>query len=305
MRTLCYQIDQKADGMSVQGYLLGEKGISRRILKQAKRTPGGLTCNGLHIRTVDVLHAGDLLRLTVEEPPAGKPPLAPSDKEAAVVYEDEDLVVFDKPAGMYCHPVKVHQQDTLANVFVARYGTGQPFRPVNRLDRDTSGLVLAAKNAFGASRLGAYGTGVEKKEYLAVTQGLLPAREGIVELPVYKDPNHGSRRLTGEGGQYAKTGYRVLGEGAGHCLVLLRLYTGRTHQIRAHMAALGAPLAGDDLYGGSREKMGRQALHCFRMSFERPAGGVVTLCSQPHEDFQNLLKNLGISLSDCINIKKC
>ena len=167
MRELEYRIDAAHDGMRVVDFLRRCHGFSSRVVKSFRHDPDTIDCNGAHIRVVDCLHEGDVLRLRLKEPHWQLPP---SEVQVPIAYEDEDILIFNKPAGMPCHPTPAHRQDTLANVFsglMARRGESAVFRPLNRLDKDTSGLVLAAKNSYAAAWAGESC----QKEYLALCCG--------------------------------------------------------------------------------------------------------------------------------------
>lgn len=170
-------------------------------------------------------------------------------------------------------------------------GTPCPFRPVNRIDKNTSGLVLAAKNSFAAPLLAAH----FQKVYRALAEGILPRGEGTIELPILRAEGSIICRRTGKEGKPSRTDYRVLAAAGGHTLLRAVPVTGRTHQIRVHFAALGHPLAGDDLYGGSRALIGRQALHAEEITFQSPfAPQPVRVCAPLPEDFLQLMDAVGI-----------
>lgn len=190
------------------------------------------------------------------------------DLAVPVIYEDDDAILFDKPAGMPCHVSKGHPDDTLAN-FYAAHCPGSKFRVLGRLDKDTSGLVLATKNARAAqfltdSRI--------FKEYAAILCGV-PDKSGCIDAPIEdRDPGL-RRRYVSDGGRPSITRYRVICSSGGRSLVSACPETGRTHQIRVHFSYADAPLAGDALYGGDCEAIGRQALHRRMLRFIHPVTG--------------------------------
>lgn len=266
MRKFTYRITEKHSGKSVQDYLIHEQGFSRRILTRLKREPEHIACNGKHIRMVDLLYTGDELRIILTEPVHIPPNSA---LEVPIVYEDEDLVVFNKPYGMPVHPSVRHHGDTLANFFSYRMqqdGIDATFRPINRLDRDTMGLCLVAKNALSAKKL----ANSVKKEYTAVVCGELLESEGEINRPIGRADHTLIKRKVCPNGQPSVTRFRVLRRGKGYTLIRVFLLTGRTHQIRVHFSDLGYPLAGDDLYGGSLADCTTQALCCTRLIFMHP-----------------------------------
>ena len=209
-----------------------------------------------------------------------------------VVYETSHLALIDKPAGMAVHPTLNYPCDTLANGWAGRLaaeGRQGPCRPVNRIDKGTSGLVLCAKNAYAAAFL----PGQVEKVYLAVAEGEMPPGEGTVDAPIGRGEGILQRCVVPDG-QPSRTHYQVLAAGGGYSLLRVRLETGRTHQIRVHMAHIGHPLAGDWLYGhGPGPDIQRQALHCFAMclpAMPGSAGGWVY--TPPPEDMQQLYRKM-------------
>jgi len=195
---------------------------------------------------------------------------------------------------MLVHPAGKGFDDALANFCAARYPR-QLFRPVGRLDRNTTGACLIAKTKLVASLL----SGDVDKDYLALAEGLLAAEEGLIDAPLLRVPGTTIRRRVDPAGQPSQTRFRLLqsfpelGE-KGHSWLRLKLLTGRTHQIRAHMAHLGHPLAGDSLYGGSTELIGRHALHCAVLRFRQPVTGEELEIRSPlPPDLQQLLQQAG------------
>jgi len=184
------------------------------------------------------------------------------DPEIPVIFENEDIVIFDKPSGIPVHPSIKHQGDTLGNYFAYLY-PNLTFRAVNRLDCNTSGLCAVAKNSYGASHY----QGIIKKTYYAVAEGITP-ESGIIDAPIAREKESIITRCVREDGQKAVTHYKRLLFNKDYSLLRINLETGRTHQIRVHFAYIGHPLAGDNLYGGKIDIINRQALHCGIMEFE-------------------------------------
>lgn len=269
MATLEFIVPTEWGGKRLDAFLRTVHHFSGTTIKRAKSTEGGLTMDGCHIRTVDPLRAGAVIRVVTD---AAQRRYPPSTATAPVLYEDEDLIIFNKPAGMPCHPSKGHPFDTLANVFAARPDTnGLFFRPVGRLDKDTSGAVLCAKHAHAAYRL--FGEAKPLKIYLALITGILPHAQGVVDAPICREIEGGQRRCVRADGQRALTHYKILLSSNALSLLALWLETGRTHQIRVHMAHLGYPLAGDAFYGGDCSLIPRHALHCADMKLTHPLSG--------------------------------
>jgi len=277
------------------GEFLRQCGVSRRLVTKLKRVPMGITRNGELIRTVDIVCGGDTIVLkaldeSLLEPNAG---LA-----VPVAYEDDNIIIFNKPAGMPVHPSIKHQGDTLGNCFAAMYPQ-LTFRPINRLDKDTSGLCAVAKNAHSAN---VYGGAIDKV-YYAVTEGRpVPVKkiDGIewtetnegqyrISAPIGRAGESIIRREIRSDGQYAVTNYTIIKGVENYSLVRVVLETGRTHQIRVHFSSVGHPLAGDDFYGGSLEHCRVQALHCGEMSFLSFENEKISVCCPLREDMSALL----------------
>ena len=277
MRTITYSITPAHAGMSVERYLKQQHGYSTRTLVKLKHYPQGLQLNGWHARTIDLLQAGDTLAVTfLDSQEHGVEHFIRSNRRVEIPYEDDDLLVFNKPADMPCHQSCGHAADTLANVFAAHcdhLGLDLMYRPLNRLDRDTSGAVLVAKNRFAAARV----TNNFHKTYQAILLGCPPQPQGRVDAPIRREFPEEMRRIVAPDGQRAVTNYRVLAQGTveGQPLSLVDfvLETGRTHQIRVHMAHLGCPVLGDELYGQKSGLIPRQALHCRHIAFPQPVTG--------------------------------
>lgn len=264
MRRLEYTVPPDWGGSTVKGFAKGYLGLSVRALA-GQKFPGGILVNGEESRVTRTLLAGDRLCLTLPEEPMSCPP---EELPLDILYEDEDFLIVNKAPGMPVHPSPGHDRDSLLNAvsfYLLSTGRSYRARPLYRLDKDTSGVLAMAKHRIAAGA-------VTEKEYLAVCEGEL-AGAGTVNEPI--GLKEGSKIVRACGyGQPAVTHFWALGCAGGHTLVKLRLETGRTHQIRAHMAHMGRPLAGDDLYGGGREYIGRQALHCCSLKLECRAVGM-------------------------------
>ena len=243
--------------IQAERFLRRECGLSHRQISRLKQIPGGMTVGGRHLRSVDIVNPGDVIRLHMIDTPniTPNPTLF-----VPVAFEDEDVRFFDKPAGMPIHPSQNHRMDTLGNAYAAMF-PGETFRPVNRLDANTSGLTAAAKNAIAAARL----PGRIRKRYLAVVTGN-PPDDGTIEAPLGRTEESIIVRCVRPDGQTAVTHFRTISRGT-YNLVELWLETGRTHQIRVHMAYIGCPLAGDALYGGDMTHLTRHALHCCHVDY--------------------------------------
>ena len=253
------------EGGKKLGEVLQKRGVSRRLITRLKRTEKGITRNGALIRTIDQVAAGDTMILNEHDEKILEPN---GNLEVEILYEDNQLIIFNKPPFMPVHPSIKHQGDTLGNFF-AYHCPNLTFRPVNRLDRDTSGCVIAAKNQFAAKAL----QDSYEKVYYALCHGFFEQKSGTVSAPIAREQESIIKRCVRSDGQTAVTHYKVLEQREKYALVEFRLENGRTHQIRVHMAHIGHPIAGDDLYGGDREDFQRQALHCGKVTFLHPVSG--------------------------------
>ncbi len=266
--------------LTLQSFLLGQKGVSRRLLTKLKRQDMGITCNGKLIRSIDTVFPGDKIVLKIEDTSLLEPN---PNLNVPIVFENENLIVFDKPSGMPVHPSIKHQGDTLGNFF-AHICPDLTFRPVNRLDRDTSGLCIAAKNAHSANIL----QGNVQKVYYAAVHGTTDEK-GTISAPIARQTESIILRCVRADGQHAVTHYKRIRCNEKYSLEEIHLETGRTHQIRVHFAHIGNPLAGDDMYGGKREDIARQALHCGELVFAEPlTGEIINVKSQLPNDIEKL-----------------
>ncbi|MFH1559842.1 MAG: RluA family pseudouridine synthase [Chloroflexota bacterium] len=236
---------------------------------------GLVTVNGAIAKASYRLKGGELVEIEVAPPLPTT--LSPQDIPITVVYEDNDLLVVDKPAGMVVHPAPGHPLGTLVNALLARLpdlkGVGEGLRPgiVHRLDKDTSGLMVVAKNSQAHDHVSRQiKERAIRKVYLALTTGVLEPAEGIIRARVGRDPRNRKRMAVVEGGREAETPYRVVEMLPGFTLVEAFPKTGRTHQIRVHFSSLGHPLAGDSLYGGNDPRLDRQFLHAHILGFRLP-----------------------------------
>jgi 23S rRNA pseudouridine1911/1915/1917 synthase len=274
MKTLRYTwvIGSAHDGMLVRDYLLSVRAFSRQLIKQVKFTKG-ILLNGEYVTVREKVKSGD--ELTVRFPPEQRGERLISEHITLdILYEDDALMVINKPAGIAVMPSANQPSGTLANGLIAYYERHElPYTAhiVTRLDRDTSGLMLVAKHQYSHSLLAQSQDKNEvKRTYQAIVEGHLKVQQSTINEPIARKPGSIIERMVSKEGKEAITHYRVIRKYLHHTLVELQLLTGRTHQIRVHMAHIGHPLAGDDLYGGSLNKMNRQALHCVKLSFQHP-----------------------------------
>ena len=282
---LTYTARERDEGRKLYYILRDELRISATLLRRLKQV-GAIRTDGVLRFTDHRLRAGETVTvdLAAAEPPCD---LIPEAGEVDVLLEDEGMLAVNKPAGLLVHPTHARYTGTLLNLaagHLAAKGEAPVCHAVNRLDRDTSGVVLLAKNTYMKSLLSDEIAAGEKL-YLALAAGRPTEEEGTVSLPILRAEPPDMRRFVSEQGQPAVTRYRLLAEREGASLLLLKLETGRTHQIRVHMAALGCPVLGDRLYGteassslSSSLGIGRQALHAWRLSWkDTRTGGAVTV----------------------------
>lgn len=286
-------VTAEQDGRTVRSLLKGELGLSTARIGRLKRTETGLTVNGRRVFTSAVVHTGD--RLSVDLAAAEHPTdVCPAAMALDILWEDEHLLVLNKSAPLAVIPSSLSPgEPTLAEGLAHYLGPGFAFHPVNRLDRGTTGLMAVAKNGWVHDRLRRqlHGGGF-RRQYLAVCLGAPCPPEGCVELPIGRAPGSAIRRQADPQGRPARTDYRVLETAGPFSLVELTPRTGRTHQIRVHMAALGCPLAGDWLYGvEDRGLIARPALHAARLELTHPVTGqALSLAAPLPADMKKLLE---------------
>ncbi len=278
--------------MPVRAFLKAQQGISNTIWKRIKNSGtfaiNGIICNA----TLATVKNGDIITYDILRPTD----ILPEDLPLDIRYEDEWLLVINKPAGQLVHPTTKESTGTVGNAlmhYFAAQGEAHAFHPVHRLDRDTSGLLLVAKEPQIQYQLSPKGCKNFKREYQAMIEGRLEPPDGIIDAPIARAlPSIILRKVSPEG-QSARTHYRTLKSNGQLSLIELQLETGRTHQIRVHMAFMGHPLLGDELYGGNMERMQRQALHAFRLSFKHPMTGAELVITSPAPaDFAQLAAHI-------------
>ena len=275
-RNIDYIIDEDSAGLRVEQFLR-RKRYSGQNLSEIKRMPKSILVNGVHYYMRQELSTGDHLQVRICETQNSEK-IPPTKLPLDIIYEDEDLLVLNKPAGMPIHPSLNNYTNSIANALAYYFQSqGKPFifRCCNRLDRDTSGLTIVSKHLVSGSILSDMTKYREvHREYLAIARGSVTPSEGTIQAPLgRKEGTIIERTVDWEHGEDAVTHYKVVKEANGHSLVSLRLETGRTHQIRIHMKYLGYPLIGDYLYNPDMEYMTRQALHSHHIEFTHPITG--------------------------------
>lgn len=275
-RNIDYIIDKDSAGLRVEQFLR-RKRYSGQNLSEIKRMPKSILVNGVHYYMRQELSKGDHLQVRICETKNSEK-IPPTNLPLNIIYEDEDLLVLNKPAGMPIHPSLNNYTNSMANALAYYFQSQRKpfiFRCCNRLDRDTSGLTIVSKHLVSGSILSDMTKYREvHREYLAIARGSVTPSEGTIQAPLgRKEGTIIERTVDWEHGEDAVTHYKVVKEANGHSLVSLRLETGRTHQIRIHMKYLGYPLIGDYLYNPDMEYMTRQALHSHHMEFTHPITG--------------------------------
>lgn len=264
-KILTFTVPEDSESIDTKTFLRRHCQVSARTLSKLKRTDMGITRDGKLLKTTDILKAGDIVTLAM---PDDVNEITPIKGELDILFEDEHIILVNKPYYMPVHPTKIHQEDTLANIlcyYMQQKGEYYTFRAINRLDRDTSGCLLIAKDRYTANCLPT----TVSKEYVAACEGEINS-SGTVNAPIKVMEGRSIQRVVSADGAPSITHYFPVFTKNDHTLTRFILETGRTHQIRCHMSSISHPLAGDDMYGGSLNFISRQALHCNKMSFIHP-----------------------------------
>lgn len=301
MKTLYFVIEESGAGVTVAQYLKRELHFTKAQIRTLKFRENGITVNGVRTRVNQELAAGDHLQLALSDGADRSEQLVPAGGMPVILYEDEDVVCVDKPAGLVVHPSHGHFQDSLSNqmrVYYLKQGTDVKIRSIGRLDKDTSGVVVFAKNQIAAARLWQQRQqGYFKKEYLAWCTGVFSEREReqehTIAVPLAHAPGELMKMCAAESEEepvalHAVTHYQVVKQEHDRALVRLHLETGRTHQIRVHMAYLGHPLLGDPIYGDGISGETHAQLCAWKAEFIQPfTGQKVTVCSRKSQEFRS------------------
>lgn len=299
-------VKAEEDGITLLTLLKGRERLSSRTVKTLKFRDGGIKVNGEEVTVRRVLKEGDLVELAIEDRAEdSSEAVVPRKLPIKILYRDAYITVCNKPPKMPTHPSHGHLDDTLANALAYLASVkGEPFvfRPVNRLDGDTSGIVLTANDRVSAGKLFTkMKNGEIKKTYIAVVCGVPEPMRGVIDAPIARADAGILMRTVSAEGREARTEYNTVAvsRDGKHSLVVLRPITGRTHQIRVHMAHIGCPLVGDFLYGERSEHIDRHALHAARMTFSHPRDGrQITVSAPLPDDFTCLCEKLIWSSDD-------
>ncbi len=277
MDRLTVSIAPEQAGRTIKSLMLRELAMSNTLLSSLKFRPGGILKNGVQARVTDRVQTGDLLSFSIAD--RRQNTAAPMALDIPILWEDEALVILDKPAGV---GVYGGNRPNLAGFFASKWGYNREFHLVNRLDVGTSGLLVVAKDGYTHDQLRRLlHTERFRREYLAVAEGVITPEQGLLDLPISRGPVAGTRRAVDPSGLPSRTEYQVLDHKEDRTLLRLRLHTGRTHQIRVHLAALGHPLMGDRLYGAQTSAPGRPALHSHRLRLCHPITGETIQVTAP------------------------
>ena len=272
VRTLSHTVSPERDNQPLRNILRGELRLSYTLLKSLKWRENAILLNGSPAHVNAVVHSGDVVTVTLSERRSAQE-LAPCDLALDIVYEDDDLLVINKPANVAMHPRRAAPESPdIASALASYLGDGSAAHFVSRLDKGTSGLFIAAKNGYVHDRLRvALHTDGFRREYRAIAVGRVAPARGTIDLPIGRAEGSIVKRCVREDGLPSQTEYEVLSQNDDFSFLRLAPRTGRTHQLRVHMAALGHPLAGDWLYGTEDKALiARPALHSYELWFRQP-----------------------------------
>ncbi|ALB48134.1 pseudouridine synthase [Clostridium beijerinckii] len=298
MSILEKQVVNIEKGTKIREYLKVELGLSTRLIRSASLGKR-IFVNDEVVKMNRVLNEGEIIKIDLAKDESQD--IAPEKMDIDIVYEDEDILVVNKKPFMVVHPTKSYQSGTLANGVINYFmesGQNCIVRLVSRLDMNTSGLIIIAKNQFSHGMLSKeMSENKVEKKYLALVHGIMKEKQGTIDLPIYKPEGieNGIRRVIDERGQRSITHYKVVEEYNESSLVECKLETGRTHQIRVHLSHLGHPIYGDTLYGDGDEEdlIKRQALHAFGLDFKSPRSGeILSLRAELPDDMKDLISKL-------------
>ena len=278
MRQLSYIIEPEAEGLSVNAYARNIAGLSRAFLRSVKFRENGILINGQRVTTRGVLHTGDCLVFNMPNDRTQK--IVPAEGPVSIAFENEDIVLVNKPSGLVIHPCHGHYSDTLLSYLAWHYRLlpEQPLLcPIGRLDKDTSGLLVVAKNDAAHQSLAAQiAAHTAYRGYEAIVVGSVKDDTGTVDKPIARHKTDRKKMAIVEGGREAITHYTVIKRYNGYTHMAFQLETGRTHQIRVHMASIGHPIIGDPVYGLKKDRfsnIGGQCLHAAKLTLTHPRTG--------------------------------
>lgn len=288
LQYISFYVTPDSTGRRIENILHSDLHMARSMITRLKHIDRAILCNGIPCRVIDRVISGDRLEVYVGDSvhSSNLNRLTPS---FPIVFEDDCLLVVDKPAGLAVYG----NGHTMADDIIAYLGNGSIFHPVNRLDLDTSGIMVIAKSGYIHDLLRqSLHTNNFRRFYLAAVEGMPPQGIQTIDYHIRQENKFSSKRVIDSNGQYARTDYTVLSTKDGCSFVIAKLYTGRTHQIRVHFSALGYPLLGDTLYGHKSEKINRTALHSTYLLMKHPlTGKVFSLYAPLPEDMRFISPN--------------
>ena len=293
---LSITIDESLQNISLYKILNTNLKLSKRLITKLKNNKQ-IFCNNKEVFTNYIVKLNDVISVDVDFDENINDNIVPTDINIDIIYEDDSLIAINKPSNMPTHPSCNHFEDTLANALKNYYiknNINKTIRPINRLDKDTSGIVIFAKNQYIQEHLISQMKANQfEKEYISIVEGKLDNKEGIINLPIARENDSIIKRCVNDLGDNAITKYKVIDEikidENVYSKLLIKLETGRTHQIRVHMSHIGHPIIGDSLYGNKSNLINRQALHCFHLSFVHPiTNKKISLEAKIPEDIQRL-----------------
>lgn len=292
MKKITLEITSELSGRKIEAVLEKRLCLSRTLIARLKRTSGAVLLNGEEPPLIRTVMAGDILTVNIAEKYTDG--IARVKMKLDILFEDDVILAVNKSAGMAVHPSGNHKTDTLANGVMYHLGEKAAFHVITRLDRETSGVVLIAKDTHSAKLLTEeIKNGNIQKEYIALINGTPNPKEGQINAPIRKEEGRGIKRIVSPDGKEALSFYEVIGNRKNLSVVRLNPVTGRTHQLRLHLSYIGHPIYGDSMYGAP-QKGERTRLHCYKISFVHPITGKgIVIKTEVPDDIKSLIRNLG------------